>query len=59
MKIMCDGYIMQHDVRFAAKIIRQLEELDIFWVEEPLPSDNLVGFRQLSGMVNARIATGE
>lgn len=59
MKIMCDGYITQNDIRFAAKIIRQLEELDIFWVEEPLPSDNIAGFRQLSGMVGARIATGE
>jgi L-rhamnonate dehydratase len=59
MTIMCDGYITQNDIRFAARIIRQLEELNVFWVEEPLPSDNLAGFRQLAALVNTRIATGE
>lgn len=59
MDIMVDGYITRYDIKFAAYIIRKLEEYNVFWVEEPLPSDNLKGFRQLTGMVNARIACGE
>ncbi len=59
MVLMCDGYITKNDVKFAAKIIRHLEELNIFWVEEPLPSDNLAGFKALGAQVGARIATGE
>ena len=57
--IMVDGYITQYDVTFAAEIINRLAEHGVFWVEEPLPSDNLVGFNRLSQLVNTRIATGE
>lgn len=59
MDLMVDGYITQNDIKFAARIIRMLEEHNVFWVEEPLPSDNLAGFRQLSTLAHARIAAGE
>lgn len=57
--ILVDGYITKNDVKFAAKIIREMEKYNIFWVEEPLPSDNLKGIKELSKMVNTRIACGE
>lgn len=59
MDILVDGYITKNDIKYAARIIRKMEELNIFWVEEPLPSDNLVGIKKLSTMVNTRIACGE
>lgn len=59
MDIMVDGYITRYDIRFAAYIIKKLEEYDIYWMEEPLPSDNLKGLRELAGRVETRIACGE
>jgi len=57
--IMVDGYITYNDIKFAAYIINKLSDYGVFWVEEPLPSDNMVGLKKLSEMVSTRIATGE
>lgn len=57
--IMVDGYITRHDIKFAAYIIQKLGEYNIYWMEEPLPSDNLKGFRDLVVRVDTRIACGE
>lgn len=58
MDIMVDG-IWTADVKLAIQLVRELERYDVFFVEEPLRSDNLEGYRKLSGAVNARIACGE
>lgn len=46
----------------AAEAIRRagmLEELDIFWLEEPLPADDLSGHRRLAASTSIPIAVGE
>lgn len=40
--------------------VRQLAEMDVFWVEEPLPYDDLAGYEQLrADNPGVRIAAGE
>src|SRR5436305_8393863 len=42
------------------KLVRRLSELDVFWVEEPLPYNDLQGFRTLRAEnPGVRIAAGE
>jgi L-alanine-DL-glutamate epimerase-like enolase superfamily enzyme len=56
--IMCDvnsGY----NFKSALKIARVCERLDIEWLEEPLPSDDLDGYRELRQKVDVPIAGGE
>lgn len=43
----------------AAAVARTLEELDIYWFEEPLPPDDLEGYRELRERTSVRIAAGE
>ena len=38
---------------------RRFEEFDLFWLEEPLPPDDLDGYARLSDAVDLRIAAGE
>lgn len=57
--IMVDGYITNNDIVFAIEIVNRLAEFGVYWMEEPLPSDNLIGFRKLSENAKVRIATGE
>ncbi|ANE48743.1 hypothetical protein SY83_05330 [Paenibacillus swuensis] len=58
MDIMIDG-MWTSDVKLAIQIVKELERYNVFFVEEPLKSDNLEGYRKLSNAVNARIACGE
>ncbi|NVM29119.1 MAG: mandelate racemase/muconate lactonizing enzyme family protein [Candidatus Helarchaeota archaeon] len=58
LEIMADvnsGY----NSRQALKIARVAERLDLRWLEEPLPSDNLTGLAELRSKVNIDIAGGE
>lgn len=57
--ILVDGYITRNDIKFACEIINKLEEYNVFWVEEPLPSDNFKGLGELTRRVKTRIACGE
>lgn len=60
-----DGLEIMADVnsgynsRQALKIARVAEHLDLRWLEEPLPSDNLTGLAELRSKVNIDIAGGE
>ncbi len=58
MDIMIDG-MWTADVKLAVQIINELKAFQVFFVEEPLISDNLAGYRKLSQAVDVRIACGE
>ncbi|MET8852046.1 mandelate racemase/muconate lactonizing enzyme family protein [Amycolatopsis sp. NPDC004625] len=48
------------DLATTRKLVRRLAELDVFWVEEPLPYDDLDGFKTLRAEnPGTRIAAGE
>ncbi|MEU0797457.1 mandelate racemase/muconate lactonizing enzyme family protein [Amycolatopsis sp. NPDC005961] len=48
------------DLAKTRKLVRRLAELDVFWVEEPLPYHDLAGFRTLRAEnPGTRIAAGE
>ncbi|MCP8970915.1 mandelate racemase/muconate lactonizing enzyme family protein [Ectobacillus ponti] len=47
------------DVKAAYQVARELEKLDVFWLEEPLPHDDFQGMEQLRAMTGIRIAGGE
>jgi L-alanine-DL-glutamate epimerase-like enolase superfamily enzyme len=50
------GWTVEHAIRMA----RQLdEEVGLFWLEDPLPEQDLDGYRQLRAAVTTRICTGE
>jgi L-alanine-DL-glutamate epimerase-like enolase superfamily enzyme len=46
------------DLRTASAFARELERLGAYWLEEPLPTDDLEGYAALSGS-GLRIAAGE
>ncbi len=43
----------------AIRIGRRLEEHDLYWLEEPLPYDDLAGCARVAAALDMRIATGE
>lgn len=47
------------DVKSVSSTVRRLEELGVFWVEEPLPYSDVRGFRELRRSAGVRIAGGE
>lgn len=47
------------DVHPAMKIIAALEPLGVFWVEDPISSDNLSGLAALAASTTVRLAIGE
>lgn len=47
------------DPTSARKIARRLEELDVFWLEEPLPAGDVKGMAELSSASGLRVAGGE
>ncbi len=58
--IMIDVQYLWDDAERAASVIRTWREFDIFFVETPLRSDDLDGYRQLHEAVDGiRIAAGE
>jgi L-alanine-DL-glutamate epimerase-like enolase superfamily enzyme len=58
MDIMVDG-MWTADVKLAVQLVKEIEKYDVFFVEEPLISDNLAGYRKLANSVDVRIACGE
>ena len=46
-------------VATALAFARELERLDVFWLEEPLPTEDLAGYAELAGATDIRIAAGE
>ncbi len=58
MDIMVDG-MWTADVKLALELIKAIQPYNVFFVEEPLISDNLQGYRKLCNSVDARIACGE
>lgn len=58
MHLMVDG-MWTADVKLAIQVVKELEQYGVFFVEEPLVSDNLAGYRKLSQAVDMRIACGE
>ena len=49
----------RYRLKQALYVARAMEELDIYWLEEPLPAEDLVGYRRLTEATTTRIATGE
>jgi L-rhamnonate dehydratase len=47
------------DAKTAIKRIKSWEKYEPFWVEEPLPADDLDGYRKLTAAVDTYIAAGE
>jgi L-alanine-DL-glutamate epimerase-like enolase superfamily enzyme len=47
------------DTKAVRRTVEQLEELDVFWVEEPLPYTDLSGLAELRRTSRTRIAGGE
>jgi D-galactarolactone cycloisomerase len=47
------------DVATAAQVARALEPLGVHWLEEPLRSDDLEGYRALRRLTGVRLAAGE
>jgi L-alanine-DL-glutamate epimerase-like enolase superfamily enzyme len=47
------------DVATAAQCARALEPLGVYWLEEPLRTDDVEGYRALRGRTDLRIAAGE
>jgi L-alanine-DL-glutamate epimerase-like enolase superfamily enzyme len=43
----------------ARDFARQLERLDVYWLEEPLPTDDVEGYAALARSTDLRIAAGE
>jgi L-alanine-DL-glutamate epimerase-like enolase superfamily enzyme len=48
-----------YDAKTAIRRARQFSDYHIFWLEEPLPPDDLDGYRRLSDATDVRIAAGE
>lgn len=47
-------------IRDWVRLVRELEELDIFWLEDFLPPDNITGLREVAdACTTLRVATGE
>jgi L-alanine-DL-glutamate epimerase-like enolase superfamily enzyme len=47
------------DVATAASCARKLERLDVYWLEEPLRTDDVAGYAALRKRTDLRIAAGE
>ncbi|HEY1369629.1 MAG TPA: mandelate racemase/muconate lactonizing enzyme family protein [Gaiellaceae bacterium] len=47
------------DVATATQCARALEPLGVYWLEEPLPADDVRGYRELRRRTDLRLAAGE
>jgi len=57
-RLMFDA-VMGWDSTYAADMLRGLEGVDPFWVEEPVPPERVEVFRRLAARSRVRLATGE
>jgi L-alanine-DL-glutamate epimerase-like enolase superfamily enzyme len=49
----------RYKLKQALYVAKALEQLNIYWLEEPLPAEDYQGFRRLAESTSIRIATGE
>jgi len=49
----------RYRLKSAMYIAKALEQLNIYWLEEPLPAEDYVGYKRLTESTTMRIATGE
>lgn len=56
--LMFDAF-MGWDPTYAADMLRGLEDVEPYWVEEPLPPERVSAFRRLAASSRIRLATGE
>lgn len=47
------------DVATAILMGRELEQMGIYWFEEPVPADDIIGHAQIAHALDVRVATGE
>ncbi|ANE47721.1 mandelate racemase [Paenibacillus swuensis] len=47
------------DAQHAIRMAKKFEEYGVYWLEEPLPPDDLTGYAQLADAVDIYIAAGE
>jgi L-alanine-DL-glutamate epimerase-like enolase superfamily enzyme len=59
MILMVDVAYCWSDWKEALRVCRSLEEYDLFFLETPLPVDDLDGLARLANSTNIRIASGE
>lgn len=57
--LMLDIGMVWQDVKGAISTVREMEKLNVFWVEEPFGPDDLDAYRRLRDNVSVRIAGGE
>ena len=50
---------LMYDAATAVRMVRLFEPFNLFWLEEPLPPDDLAGYARLADAVDTRIAAGE
>lgn len=58
MEIMID-IGKRYKLKQALQVARALEQLNIYWLEEPLPSEDYTGYKRLTESTSMRIASGE
>ena len=49
----------RYRLKQAMYVAKALEQLNIYWFEEPLPAEDYVGYKRLTESTTLRIATGE
>jgi len=59
MALMVDVAYCWSDWKEALRVVRRLEKYDVFFLETPLPSDDLEGYARLADATEIRIAAGE
>src|SRR5205823_4606317 len=57
-KLMVDGG-MAYSVKSALRLLDAVQDLDLYWFEEPLAADDYAGYRRLADHTPIRIAAGE
>jgi L-alanine-DL-glutamate epimerase-like enolase superfamily enzyme len=57
-ELMIDGG-MAYTVKSALELLRRLDDVGLYWLEEPLAADDYRGYRRLSATSRVRIAAGE
>jgi L-rhamnonate dehydratase len=57
-RLMFDAF-MGWDETYAAEMLRGLEDVEPYWVEEPIPPERVSAFKRLGGASRVRLATGE
>ncbi len=59
MTLMVDVAYAWQDVYEALRVLKKIEPYDIYFIETPLPSDDLEGYSRLAALTPIRVAAGE